>query len=352
MRVDLFDFTLPDEAIALRPASPRDHARLLHIQPSGCFTDQHVFDLAEIFKPGDVLVINETKVFPSALKAKRPARPIGGGGDVTLSLNLHKKVDDQSWRVFIKPAKRVRENDILDFGNGLTAIVTQKRDRGDILLQFNRSGSELMQSFDEIGQPPLPPYIGRQREVDERDREDYQTVYATEKGSVAAPTAGLHFTPDLIQSLRRRGVQFEKVLLHVGAGTFLPVTADDIANHIMHSEWYSIKAETADRINKAKNEGRRVIAVGTTSLRALESSTIEGRLKPQSKETDIFITPGYKFKLVDGMMTNFHLPRSTLFMLVCAFAGTEQMQTAYRHAIMSGYRFYSYGDSSLIWRKE
>jgi len=351
MLVEQFNFELPDEAIALRPAHPRDHARLLHIAAGGEFSDKHVFDLARILRSGDVLVVNETKVFPSALTAIRAARPVGGGGDVKLNINLHKNIGSGQWRAFARPAKRVKIGDDLKFGGGLSAIVMDKGQRGDILVKFNRNGADLMAAFGRAGKPPLPPYIARQRKVDTQDMEDYQTVYATETGSVAAPTAGLHFTPTLLEHLILKKVQLEKILLHVGAGTFLPVTETDTEDHVMHSEWYSISKQTADRINEAKQEGRRIVAVGTTSLRTLESATIDGVLQSQSRNTDIFITPGYRFKMVDGLMTNFHLPKSTLFMLVCAFAGSSRMQSAYKHAIDEGYRFYSYGDSSLIWRR-
>lgn len=350
MDVDLFDFDLPESSIALRPASPRDTARLLHIGLSGDLTDKIVRDLPVILQAGDVLVFNETKVFPAAFTAIRPAREHGGGGDVSLTINLHKQSGIGVWDAFIRPAKRVRVGDRLYFDEALQADVIAKRDGGDVSLKFNASGEALQAGFERCGAPPLPPYIVRKRAPDARDVTDYQTVYAKESGSVAAPTAGLHFTPDLLSQLEARGVQFEKLTLHVGAGTFLPVKSDDTDDHDMHSEWYTIEADVAMRINQAKAEGRRIIAVGTTALRALESASSEGQLEAQSGETNIFITPGYKFRMVDGLMTNFHLPKSTLFMLVSALAGLDRMQAAYRHAIETGYRFYSYGDSSLIWK--
>jgi len=314
MDVSLFDFDLPDSAIALRPAVPRDSAKLLLVS--------------------------------SALTATRPAREHGGGGDLSVSINLHKRAAAQKWRAFVKPAKRLKNKDQLIFKGDLRATVFDKQEGGDVGLCFNRSGDELDAAIEAIG-----PYIPRQRDVDEQDISDYQTVYAKDNGSVAAPTAGLHFTPDLLATLEDGGVEIVRLTLHVGAGTFLPMKSDTTDGHVMHSEWREISESAAESINAAKTQGRRVIAVGTTALRALESAAITGQLTAQSGETDIFITPGYEFQIVDGLMTNFHLPRSTLFMLVSALAGLETMQAAYAHAIKQGYRFYSYGDSSLIWRK-
>ncbi|MGB0907754.1 MAG: tRNA preQ1(34) S-adenosylmethionine ribosyltransferase-isomerase QueA [Maricaulaceae bacterium] len=351
MNVDQFDFDLPDSAIALRPAVPRDSAKLLQVSAGGALADHHVSDLAELLRSGDVLVINDTSVLPAALTGVRPAREHGGGGDVSITINLHKKIDDHIWRAFVRPAKRLKEGDDIHLGEGLSARVFDKQDGGDVGLEFSLAGASLTSAIADLGLPPLPPYIARQRAADEQDVADYQTIYAKgEKASVAAPTAGLHFTPELMDALEARSVQIERLTLHVGAGTFLPVKTEDTDAHVMHSEWRTIDAETAARINTAKAEGRRVIAVGTTALRALESAVEEGKLKAQSGETDIFITPGYKFQIIDGLMTNFHLPRSTLFMLVSALAGTAEMQAAYAHALSNGYRFYSYGDSSLIWR--
>ncbi|MEP4051834.1 MAG: tRNA preQ1(34) S-adenosylmethionine ribosyltransferase-isomerase QueA [Litorimonas sp.] len=350
MDVSLFDFDLPERAIALRPASPRDSARLLHIPAQGEFAHKAVSDLPSLLRSGDVLVFNETKVFPAALDAKRPARAQGGGGDVSVTVNLHKSRSETSWDAFCRPAKRLRIGDILHFDVALSATVAEKREGGDLTLVFNAEDDELLASFERCGAPPLPPYIARKRTPDNKDISDYQTVYAKESGSVAAPTAGLHFTDRLLKALDLAGVQREALTLHVGAGTFLPVKSENTDDHDMHSEWFTISDAVADRLNAAKAEGRRIIAVGTTALRALESASEHGKIKAQSRETDIFLTPGSTFHVVDGLMTNFHLPRSTLFMLVSALAGLDRMQAAYKTAIDDGYRFYSYGDSSLIWK--
>ncbi len=350
MDVSLFDFDLPERAIALRPASPRDSARLLHIPAEGDFGHLYVTDLPTLLRAGDVLVFNETKVFPAALSAKRPARAQGGGGDVSVTVNLHKAREHGAWDAFCRPAKRLRVGDHLDFDEMLTAEVVEKRDGGDLTLRFNSKGDALQSAFERCGVPPLPPYIARKRAPDDKDVTDYQTIYAKETGSVAAPTAGLHFTPNLLAALVAAGVQRETLTLHVGAGTFLPVKSKNTDDHDMHSEWFTLSGETAARINAAKDEGRRIIAVGTTALRALESAARDGRLNAQSRDTDIFITPGSEFQIVDGLMTNFHLPKSTLFMLVSALAGLDRMHAAYETAIDKGYRFYSYGDSSLIWK--
>ena len=348
MRTDAFDFDLPDDRIALRPASPRDTARLLQVGER--LSDHRVTDLSQLLQPGDLLVLNDTRVFPAALKGIRPARPLGGGGDVAVDVNLLERVG-QEWSAFARPAKRLKAGDTLHFGE-LSAVVSS-REGGAITLRFEREGDALREALEREGSMPLPPYIGRKRAVDERDRVDYQTVYAGEGfgDSVAAPTAGLHFTPAVFEALGRRGVDVARVTLHVGAGTFLPVTADDTDDHRMHHEIGAIGEAAADAINRARRDGRRVIAVGTTSLRTLESAQmVDGEVVAQTIDTDIFITPGYDFRIVDGLMTNFHLPRSTLFMLVSALAGLDRMQAAYAHAIETGYRFYSYGDSSLIWR--
>ena len=350
MDVSLFDFDLPERLIALRPASPRDSARLLHIPAEGEFVHHSVSDLTSLLRAGDVLVFNETKVFRAALTASRPARSHGGGGDVNITVNLHKARQEGVWDAFCRPAKRLRVDDILHFDADLSARVIEKRDGGDLSLDFNAQGDALLARFERCGAPPLPPYIARKRTPDERDIADYQTVDAKQSGSVAAPTAGLHFTPELLLALDAAGVQRESLTLHVGAGTFLPVKSDDTDDHDMHSEWFTVSEGLANRLNLAKAEGRRIIAVGTTALRALESAVVDGRVKAQSRDTDIFLTPGSQFHVVDGLMTNFHLPKSTLFMLVSALAGLDRMQRAYKTAIDESYRFYSYGDSSLIWK--
>ena len=349
MDISLFDFQLPEEAIALRPCSPRDHAKLLHVQ-AGEFSDHQVFDLPSHLREGDVLVVNDTRVIHAALTGIRPARPVGGGGDVKLDVNLLERMAPDQWQAFVRPAKRVRAGDEISFGERLSAVAVADPHEGLILLKFSRSAEALDAAIAQLGSAPLPPYIARKRAADEADKSDYQTVYADASGSVAAPTAGLHFTQKLLSQLAEKNVSFEKLTLHVGAGTFLPVKTDNTDDHIMHSEWRVIPEDLAERINKAKAEGRRIVAVGTTSLRAIESAAEEGRLKAMTGETDIFIKPGYKFQIIDGLMTNFHLPKSTLFMLVCALAGRETMVAAYEHAIKHNYRFYSYGDSSLIWK--
>jgi len=350
MDVSLFDFDLPESAIALRPVSPRDSAKLLHVSDQGDLSHFLVSDLTSLLRNGDVLVFNETRVFPAALKAKRPAREHGGGGDVSVTVNLHKDRGDGAWDAFCRPAKRLKLGDRLVFDETLSAEVVGKRSGGDLTLGFSVTGQALQAAFERCGAPPLPPYIARKRAPDAQDVDDYQTVYAKKKGSVAAPTAGLHFTSDLLAALDQMGVQRESLVLHVGAGTFLPVKSVNTDDHDMHSEWFTLSDSTVLRINKAKADGRRIIAVGTTALRALESAAIKGRLEAQSRETDIFITPGYEFQIVDGLMTNFHLPKSTLFMLVSALAGMDRMHMVYRTAIEADYRFYSYGDSSLIWK--
>ncbi len=350
MKVSAFDFDLPEESIALRPARPRDCARLLQVAAKGDLSDHIVRNLPSLLRAGDVLVLNETKVLRAALKAVRPARAYGGGSDVTVDVNLHAHVSPSEWRAFVRPAKRLRVGDEVSFSEQLSARIFDKQEGGDVGLRFSRSGEALSQAIEAIGQPPLPPYIARKRAPDAQDITDYQTLYAGEDaGSVAAPTAGLHFTAQVFAALEAKGVQIERLTLHVGAGTFLPVKTDNTNDHHMHSEWYAIAPETAARLNTAKAEGRRIIAVGTTALRALESSAEQGQVKRLTNETAIFITPGYRFQIIDAMMTNFHLPKSTLFMLVSALAGLETMQAAYAHAIKTGYRFYSYGDSSLLW---
>ncbi|MEP6341724.1 MAG: tRNA preQ1(34) S-adenosylmethionine ribosyltransferase-isomerase QueA [Maricaulaceae bacterium] len=349
MDISLFDFNLPEESIALRPCSPRDHAKLLHVK-DGLFTDHQVFDLPSHLREGDVLVVNDTRVIHAALTGIRPARPVGGGGDVKLDVNLLERTAPNQWQAFVRPAKRVRAGDEISFGEGLSAVAIADPHEGLVMLKFSQSAHDLDVAIAKTGAAPLPPYIARKRAADEADKSDYQTVYADESGSVAAPTAGLHFTPELLSQLAAKNISFEKLTLHVGAGTFLPVKTDNTDDHIMHSEWRIISEDLAVRINKAKAEGRRIIAVGTTSLRAIESAAENGQLKATTGETDIFIKPGYKFQIIDGLMTNFHLPKSTLFMLVCALVGRETMVSAYEYAVANDYRFYSYGDSSLIWK--
>ena len=340
MRVDLFDFELPAESIALRPASPRDAARLLLVDGDRPFEDRIVRDLPSLLRPGDVLVFNDTKVIPAQLEGLR--------GQARIGATLHKRLGLRQWQAFLRNAKRVREGDQIDFGAGVTALAGPRDDDGGVTLTFE--GDEPVEVLlERAGRMPLPPYIASKRPTDARDRSDYQTMFAREDGAVAAPTAALHFTPDLMAALANAGVLSETLTLHVGAGTFLPVKAEDTDDHRMHAEWGRIEQATADRLNAARQAGGRLIAVGTTSLRLLESACGEdGIIRPFADETRIFITPGYRFRAIDGLMTNFHLPRSTLFMLVSALMGRERMQAAYAHAIESGYRFYSYGDSSLL----
>ena len=341
MRVDLFDFALPQELIALRPAVPRDSARLLHLEGDET-RDLIVRDLPSLLAPGDCLVFNDTRVIPAQLEGWR--------GEAKIGATLHKREGLRDWRAFVKNAKRLREGDQIIFGGGVTAIASDRAADGSLLLHFE--GEEPVEILlERAGTMPLPPYIAARRPVDERDQEDYQTMFAREKGAVAAPTAALHFTPDLMAALSDRGVLHETLTLHVGAGTFLPVKAENTQDHQMHAEWGRIDAATADRLNAVRAKGGRVIAVGTTSLRLLESAAGEDDvIRPFEGDTAIFITPGYRFKAIDGLMTNFHLPKSTLFMLVSALMGRERMQAAYAHAIAEGYRFYSYGDSSLLVR--
>jgi len=353
MRVSDFDFDLPEKLIALHPAEPRDSARLLVVDPRHGLADRHIPDLLWLLKKGDVLVVNDTRVLPAELRGSR----IRGENRANVSFNLHKRVDSHTWRAFARPAKKLALLDHLELGNGqadaLTARVAGKGETGEVTLEFALGGAELDEAIKSHGAMPLPPYIGAKRGAEERDKVDYQTVYAAEDGAVAAPTAGLHFTAELLAALEAKGVTIERVTLHVGAGTFLPMKVEDTDEHVMHSEWGEIEAETVDRINAAREAGGRCIAVGTTSLRLLETaSRATGTLAPFVGDTDIFITPGFRFRTVDVLMTNFHLPKSTLFMLVSAFAGFELMKQAYAHAIGDGYRFYSYGDGSLLMRSD
>jgi S-adenosylmethionine:tRNA ribosyltransferase-isomerase len=339
MNVDLFDFDLPPERIALRPASPRDAARMLVVE-GDVTRDRAVGDLPSELRAGDLLVFNDTRVIPAQLEGRR--------GDATIGATLHKREGPRRWRAFVRNARRLRDGDTIDFGAGVSATASDRSEDGSFLLDF--AGDEPVEVLlERCGRMPLPPYIASKRPTDARDADDYQTMFADEPGAVAAPTAALHFTPGLMAALDRAGIGHATLTLHVGAGTFLPVKADDTEDHRMHAEWGRIDPATADRINAARDAGGRVIAVGTTSLRLIESAAdADGRVQPFEGDTAIFITPGTPIRGIDGLMTNFHLPRSTLFMLVSALMGLEVMQKAYAHAIETGYRFYSYGDASLL----
>jgi S-adenosylmethionine:tRNA ribosyltransferase-isomerase len=339
MRVDLFDFELPQESIALRPARPRDSARLLLVEGDE-ISDHEMLQLPDLLQPGDVLVFNDTKVIPAQLEGRR--------GEANIGATLHKREGPREWRAFLRNARRARVGDTIDFGAEVCASVVEKSEDGSALLHFHGDDPvELL--LERAGRMPLPPYIASKRAVDAEDRADYQTMFAREEGAVAAPTAALHFTPRLVEALDARGIGHETLTLHVGAGTFLPVKADDTSGHQMHAEWGRIDGATAERLNAARASGGRIIAVGTTSLRLLESAAgDDDAIRPFEGDTAIFITPGYRFKAVDGLITNFHLPRSTLFMLVSALMGLDVMKAAYAHAIEAGYRFYSYGDASLL----
>ncbi|HLI14120.1 MAG TPA: tRNA preQ1(34) S-adenosylmethionine ribosyltransferase-isomerase QueA [Alphaproteobacteria bacterium] len=342
--LEAFDFDLPRERIASRPARPRDAARLLHVSAAG-LRDHIVRDLPQLLRPGDLLVLNDTKVIP--------ARLLGHRRGAKVELTLHQRVAGNRWRAFAKPARKLVAGDVITFAAEFSAEVTEKGDAGEVELRFELSDEALFAALDRHGAPPLPPYIKRAHGPDAEDRTDYQTIYAREAGAVAAPTAGLHFTEALIQALDARGVRRAALTLHVGAGTFLPVKTNDLRHHRMHGEFGSISEESAARVNETRREGGRIIAVGSTSLRLLETAADErGKLRPFVGETRLFILPGYRFKLADLMLTNFHLPRSTLFALVCAFAGCERMRAAYAHAIERHYRFYSYGDCCLLERSE
>ena len=339
MNVDLFDFALPPERIALRPAVPRDAARLL-VLVGDTTHDRSVGDLPTTLRAGDLLVFNDTRVIPAQLEGTR--------GDSRIGATLHKREGPRRWRAFIRNARRLREGDAIDFGSGVTASAHDRETDGSFSLEF--AGDEPVELLlDRAGRMPLPPYIAARRPADAQDADDYQTMFAAEKGAVAAPTAALHFTPDLMARLAEAGIEHATLTLHVGAGTFLPVKAGDTTNHRMHAEWGRIDSTTAERLNAVRARGGRVIAVGTTSLRLIESATdADGVVHPFEGDTAIFITPGYRFRGIDGLLTNFHLPRSTLFMLVSALMGLERMQAAYAYAIANDYRFYSYGDASLL----
>jgi S-adenosylmethionine:tRNA ribosyltransferase-isomerase len=358
MRTDLFDFALPEDRIALRPASPRDSARLLVVRPdaTAAFEDRSMRDLPDLLRAGDALVVNDTKVIPASLHGRRIGR---GDHEPAISATLIKRLDGSRWNALVKPGKRLAVGDIVRFGSEgrvcfleqLDATVEAKGEGGEVTLAFAFDGAVLDQALAERGDMPLPPYIAGRRPADEQDRTDYQTMFAREEGSVAAPTAGLHFTEALIQKLRSRGITLHTVTLHVGAGTFLPVKAEDTSAHHMQPEWGTVSAETAAALNATRRESGRIVAVGSTALRLLESAAAEdGTLAAFSGETTLFVTPGYRFRVADAMLTNFHLPRSTLFMLVCAFCGLDVMRRAYAHAVEAGYRFYSYGDACLLFR--
>jgi S-adenosylmethionine:tRNA ribosyltransferase-isomerase len=381
MRTDLFDFDLPDDRIALEPVTPRDTARLLVVRPPSCphrrastsraetdaetgvgprlrgedasLEDASVRDLPQLLRPGDALVFNDTRVIRAALTGER----LRGDARAVVSFNLHKRVDEHRWRAFARPAKRLATGDRIRFGHDgrvcllgtLDATVSQIGAAGEVELAFSLHGPFLDEAIEALGDPPLPPYIAGKRELLPGDAERYQTIYARREGAVAAPTAGLHFTDELLAALQARGISRHFLTLHVGAGTFLPVKAEETSEHRMHAEWGEVSPETAAALNETRAAGGRIVAVGTTSLRLLESAASnDGRIQPFAGETSIFITPGYRFKAIDLLLTNFHLPRSTLFMLVAAFSGLDTMQRAYAHAIAQGYRFYSFGDACLL----
>jgi S-adenosylmethionine:tRNA ribosyltransferase-isomerase len=353
MKTALFDFALPDDRIALAPVSPRDAARLLVVRPGHPFDDRIVRDLPDLLQPGDALVFNDTRVIPAALDGHR----LRDGNSARVSFNLHKRLDAARWAAFARPAKRLAVGDRLRFGadhpsflaGAIEGTITAKHDGGEVEITFDLPGRALDLAIATVGHMPLPPYIALKRPASSQDARDYQTIYAARDGAVAAPTAGLHFTEALFATLDARGVSRHFVTLHVGAGTFLPVKVEDTADHRMHSEWGEISAETASALAAVRGNGGRVIAVGSTALRVLESAcAANGALRAWAGDTDIFITPGYRFRAVDLLMTNFHLPCSTLFMLVAAFCGLDRMRSAYAHAIEHNYRFYSFGDASLL----
>jgi len=349
MRVSDFDFDLPSHLIAQEPASPRDSARLLYVPSNGNVEDLSIGDFARLLRPNDRLIVNDTRVIPARLTGTR-IRP--GGTGAKMEVTLHKAEGLDTWRAFAKPAKKLKPGDVIEFSAEFSAVLLEKNETGEAILKFNQSGTNLMAAIQRIGIMPLPPYIKRDREGLESDLSDYQTLFAANDGAVAAPTASLHFTPDVLSSLEIRGVQISRLTLHVGAGTFLPVKVEDTDDHEMHSEWGELSAETADEINSTVQAGGRIVAAGTTAMRLVESAADEnGVVHPFMGETDIFITPGYQFRAIDVLLSNFHLPKSTLFMLISAFVGTEHMKDAYAHAMKEGYRFYSYGDATLLERR-
>jgi len=360
MRTDVFDFTLPEDRIALRPASPRDSARLLvvHSGAPSELDDRTMRDLPDLLRAGDVLVVNDTKVLPASLHGRRIGR---GEHEPAIEATLIKRLDGSRWNALVRPGKRLAVGDVVRFGSEgrvcfldqLDAMVEAKGQGGEVTFSFCFHGPVLDQALAERGDMPLPPYIAGRRAPDDSDRSDYQTMFAREEGSVAAPTAGLHFTEKLVAALQTRGIALQRVTLHVGPGTFLPVKAEDTSGHHMHAEWGSVSAETAHALNATRRAGGRIVAVGSTSLRLIESAASEdGAIAEFSGDTALFITPGYRFRAVDAMLTNFHLPRSTLFMLVSALCGLDTMRRAYAHAIESGYRFYSYGDACLLFSRK
>ncbi len=355
MRVDLFDFDLPPERIALAPASPRDAARMLVVAPDGALDDRLMRELPDFLRPGDALVVNDTRVIAARLSGIR----VRGDAAAHIEATLIRRLDGSRWRALVRPAKKLKVGERIRFGErsesaacllgALDAEVEEKGEAGEVTLVFAFHGAALDEAIERIGEPPLPPYIASRRAVRPSDRADYQTVFAREDGAVAAPTAGLHFTPALLERIEAKGASLHRVTLHVGAGTFLPVKADDTRDHEMHAEWGRVDAATASALNAARARGGRIVAVGTTSARLIESAADEsGAVRPFQGETAIFVTPGYRFRAVDALLTNFHLPRSTLFMLVSGFSGLDVMRRAYAHAIEAGYRFYSYGDACLL----
>lgn len=350
MRIDAFDYDLPEELIALRPLPRREDARLLHVTSS--LTDKHIADLSKVLRAGDLMVVNNTKVMPTVLRATRPPRADGGNTEpITIELTLVRQHAGSLWEAMARPARRLRQGDLLSVGSGVHIVIDDKKDGGHVMLDFKCPPDRVATLLSERGQMPLPLYISSRRAIDEDDRRDYQTIFAKIEGAVAAPTANLHLTEALMSELESKGVSVAEVTLHVGLGTFLPVKVDDTDAHVMHKEWGRVSSKTASQIERVRRKGGRIVAVGTTTLRLLETAAQQGGIvAPFCGETSIFIVPGYRFKTADLLLTNFHLPRSTLFMMVSAFSGLERMRAAYRHAIAEKYRFYSYGDACLLER--